>query len=101
MDQSHLKLNFSQFIIEKQNSYTDDYKLGVHTSFTLGRLRRRRLLPGSKGHSQKNQGDPSDESHLEIAALQRRIAAEVHKRNTRAKTVGPSAHSEALRVLPG
>lgn len=29
MDQYHLKLNFSQFIIEKQNSYTDDYKLGV------------------------------------------------------------------------
>lgn len=29
MDQNHLKLNFSQFIVEKQNSYTDDYKLGV------------------------------------------------------------------------
>ncbi|CAD8124701.1 unnamed protein product [Paramecium sonneborni] len=28
MDQNHLKLNFSQFIVEKQNSYTDDYKLG-------------------------------------------------------------------------
>ncbi|CAD8127114.1 unnamed protein product [Paramecium sonneborni] len=29
MDQNHLKLNFSQFIVEKLNSYTDDYKQGV------------------------------------------------------------------------
>ncbi|CAD8127115.1 unnamed protein product [Paramecium sonneborni] len=58
MDQNHLKLNFSQFIVEKLNSYTDDYKQG-------------------KSYTSQDKSDQSNETNRDY----QRIIIKVYKRN--------------------